>query len=340
MFNNFEEVIKGSSKVPKYQQVADFILSTIGVGTVKVGDKIPSINETSEEFLLSRDTVEKAYKNLRKRGVITAVRGKGFYVSSTSKNIGHRILLIFNKLSDHKKTIYNSFIKKLGDTSSVDLQIHHSDSKMLEKIIMDNLGKYDYYVIMPHLHSEEDRAREAINKIPKEKLLLINKDMDGIDGTYGCVYEDFANDIVQALTTGLKRISKYNKLYLVFPTDSYYCTGIQDGFINFCRRNEFRYEIISTAHAHELKARELYIVIEETDLVEIIKRATAKNLQLGKTVGVITYNDSPFKEILAGGISVLSTDFERMGAEVADMIQTCSRRKVKNPFSLILRSSV
>jgi DNA-binding LacI/PurR family transcriptional regulator len=76
------------------------------------------------------------------------------------------------------------------------------------------------------------------------------------------------------------------------------------------------------------------------DLVEIVKKATAKNLKLGKTIGVITYNDSPFKEILAGGISVLSTDFQRMGAEVADMILTCARRKVKNPFSLILRSSV
>jgi DNA-binding transcriptional regulator YhcF (GntR family) len=335
-----EEVINSSSKVPKYQQVADFILSTIGVGNVKIGDKIPSINETSEEFLLSRDTVEKAYKNLRKRGIITAVRGKGFYVSSTSKNIGHRILLVFNKLSDHKKAIYNSFIRKLGDTSSVDLLIHNSNSLMLVKIIMDNLGKYDYYVIMPHLQSDEEQARNAINRIPKEKLLLINKDMDGIEGEYGCVYEDFSNDIVQALTTGMTRIEKYRKLFLVFPTESYYCTGIQDGFINFCRRNGFRYEIINRATTHEVRARELYIVIEESDLVEIVKKATAKNLKLGKTIGVITYNDSPFKEILAGGISVLSTDFQRMGAEVADMILTCSRRKVKNPFSLILRSSV
>jgi DNA-binding LacI/PurR family transcriptional regulator len=164
--------------------------------------------------------------------------------------------------------------------------------------------------------------------------------MDGIDGSYGCVYEDFPNDIVQALTTGLKRISKYTKLILVFPTESYYCTGIQEGFINFCRTNDFNYEIINRAATHEVRARELYIVIEESDLVEIVKKATARNLKLGKTIGVITYNDSPFKEILAGGISVLSTDFQRMGAEVADMIQTCTRRKVKNPFSLILRSSV
>lgn len=332
--------IDETSTIPKYRQVADYIISNIGEGMMKVGDRIPSINETSEEFLLSRDTVEKAYKNLRRRGIITAVHGKGFYVSSTSRKEGIIILLVFNKLSDHKKAIYNSFIKKLGDTGSVDLQIHNSDNKMLEKIIIENIGKYDYFVIMPHLRLETESVKDAINKIPKEKLLLINKDLEGIHGNYGCVYEDFESDIRQALLTGIERIRKYHKLFLIFPTENFYCTGIRDGFTNFCKRNGFEFEIIEHAHHHEVKAHELYVAIEETDLVEIVKKATVKKLKLGKNFGIIAYNDSPFKEILAGGISVLSTDFDRMGAEIADMIQTKTQRKVKNPFSLILRSSV
>lgn len=328
------------SKIPKYQQVADYIISEIGGGLVKVGDKIPSINETSEELLLSRDTVEKAYKNLRKRGIITAVQGKGFYVTSTLRTDGKRILLVFNKLSDHKKTIYNSFIKKLGDTATVDLHVHNSDNKMLEKVIIENLGRYDYYVIMPHLKNETPSVRDAINKIPKEKLLLINKDLQGITGSYGCVFEDFELDIHQALFNGLTRIKRYKKLILIFPMENYYCTGIRDGFVNFCLQNQFEYEVIESAAGREIHVKELYIVIEESDLVEIVKKVTSRNLKLGRSVGIIAYNDSPFKEILAGGISVLSTDFERMGAEIANMIQTKNHRKIKNPFSLILRSSV
>ena len=332
--------IDETSKVPKYKQVADLIISNIGNGVIKLGDRIPSINQTSEQFLLSRDTIEKAYKNLRRRGLITAVRGKGFYISSTSRNFEKRILLVFNKLSDHKKTIFNSFKKKLGDSSSVDLHIHHSDNKMLEKIIIENLGKYDYYVIMPHLKDETQSVKTIINRIPTEKLFLINKDLEGINGSYGCVYEDFEMDIIQALQSGIHRIKKYKKLVMVFPTENYYCTGIRDGFVRFCKENAFSYEVIDKASNYEVKARELYIVIEEADLVEIVKNATSKSLVLGKTLGIIAYNDSPFKEILAGGIASLSTDFDRMGAEIADMIQTRNHRKVKNPFSLILRSSV
>ncbi len=339
MFEGFLSIDE-NSKIPKYQQVVDTIVSDIEIGIVKVGDKIPSINETSEEYYLSRDTVEKAYKILRKRGIITAVRGKGFYVSSTSRKEGKRILLAFNKLSDHKKTIYNSFVKNLGEDITVDLQIHHCDSKMLEKIVIESLGKYDYYVIMPHFKEETESVRAALNKIPKDRLLLVNKDMAGIEGEYGCVFEDFELDIHQALYTGLEKIRKYKKLYLVFPSDNYYCAGIKTGFVNFCEDEGFEYEIIRSNCGHVISPGDLYVVIEEADLVDIIKRAASLNLKLGKNIGVITYNDTPFKEILAGGITVLSTDFLKMGETMADMVKRHSREHLKNPFKLIVRNSI
>ena len=339
MFEGFLTIDEGS-KIPKYQQVVDTIVSDIELGIVKVGDKIPSINETSEEYYLSRDTVEKAYKILRKRGIITAVRGKGFYVSSTGKNEERRVLLMFNKLSDHKKTIYNSFVKNVGEGFTVDLQIHNADSRTLEKIIIENLGRYDYYVLMPHLKQETESVRAAINKIPKERLILLNKDMDGIDGEYGCVFEDFELDIHQALYMGIDKIRKYHKLVLVFPTDNYYCSGISNGFVNFCEEEGFEYEIIERVNGHEIEEGELYVVIEEIDLVEMIKKANAQNLRLGQDVGAITYNDTPFKEILAGGITVLSTDFNEMGCTLADMIKNRKRNKIKNPFTLIVRNSI
>lgn len=339
MFEGFL-TIDEHSKIPKYQQVVDTIVSDIDIGLVKVGDKIPSINETSEEYYISRDTVEKAYKILRRRGIITAVRGKGFYVASTGKNDGRRVLLVFNKLSDHKKTIYNSFVKHVGAGYNVDLQVHNCDSRTLEKIIIENLGRYDYYVVMPHLREETASVKNTLNKIPKERIVLLNKDMEGIDGNYACVFEDFELDIHQALYTGIDKIRKYHKLILVFPTDNFYCTGIRKGFTNFCEAEGFEFEVIERASNHEVRVGELYIAIEEIDLVEVIKKANAKSLILGTDIGVIAYNDTPFKEILAGGITVLSTDFARMGETLADLICHHKSDHVKNPFKLIMRNSV
>ena len=75
--------IDESSRVPKYQQIIDSIIHNISQGNLAMDQKIPSINMFSEEFYLSRDTVEKAYSILKERKIITSIRGKGFYVART-----------------------------------------------------------------------------------------------------------------------------------------------------------------------------------------------------------------------------------------------------------------
>lgn len=331
--------IDEDSKIPKYQQLVDTIITKIELGIIKNENKIPSINETSDEYYLSRATVVKAYDLLRRKNIITAVKGKGFYVTSTGISPYKRILLLFNKLSDHKKAIYNSFVNNMPQDAIIDLQVHHSEASVLEKILLENLGKYDHYVIMPHLKEETDDIKAVINRIPKDKLILVNKDLEDIDGEYACVYEDFEMDIYHGLYSGISKIRKFHKLYLVFPTTNYYCSGIKKGFVRFCGAEDFQWEIIKTVKS-EICPGELYIVIEESDLVDIIKQACSKDLELGSDVGIISYNNSPFKEILAGGISVLSTDFEKMGSTIAEIILNNSNKKIKNDFSFLIRNSI
>ncbi len=331
--------IDEESKTPKYKQLVDVFISDIEIGVVKIGEKAPSINETSKEFHLSRDTVVKAYEILRNQGIITAVKGKGFYVASTGQSKGKRILLLLNNLGDHKKTIFNSLMANLSSEFIVDLQVHNCDSDTLEKMVVNNLGKYDHYVIMPHLREETISVKQAINKIPKEKLILVNKDLEEIEGEYCCVYEDFEQDMYEGLTWGLDLIKKYTTLHLIFPSENFYCSGIKNGLIRFCHEFNFDWDISDNTN-FEIQSGTIYIVIEESDLVDLIKKTTIKNLELGQDIGLISYNSTPFKEILAGGISVLSTDFQKMGCTIAAMILDKTKGKIKNPFSFIKRNSI
>ncbi|HEY0055669.1 MAG TPA: winged helix-turn-helix domain-containing protein [Pedobacter sp.] len=59
---------------PLYIQISESIINSVSLKKLKLGDRIPSINQLSEEYLLSRDTVEKAYKDLMKKGIITSVK--------------------------------------------------------------------------------------------------------------------------------------------------------------------------------------------------------------------------------------------------------------------------
>ena len=104
-----ESLIFGDSRIPKYQQVINLIKSDIEQGIFKKGERIPSINETSEDFYLSRDTVEKAYNKLREEGVLVSVPGKGYYVNTAEPTGQLRVLLAINKISAHKKKIVSAF---------------------------------------------------------------------------------------------------------------------------------------------------------------------------------------------------------------------------------------
>lgn len=338
--NKFDRIDE-SLITPKYIQMVEIITSDIRVGIFKPGEKIPSINESSARFDLSRATVEKAYGLLREQGYIIPVKGKGFYVASTSQAIKPTILFVMNKISEEKKVIYNSFSKRLGENSRIDLRIHHCSGRILERIIIESLGFYDYYVIMPLYDPHGADLTKVFNMIPAEKLILLHKEVKGIDGDFGCIYEDFETDIQDALSSVSELLKKkYRKIYMVFPENLYYLSEITRGFSAFCQRNSFTYEITKTLDLERIQPKDLYIVVEKTDLVSLIKWSDENKYKIGQNLGIICYNTSPYKKILAGGITVISTDYKKMGKVAAHFILNKSWGKFKNPFTLTVRNSI
>jgi DNA-binding LacI/PurR family transcriptional regulator len=59
-------------------------------------------------------------------------------------------------------------------------------------------------------------------------------------------------------------------------------------------------------------------------------------------VGIVSYNDTPLKRVVAGGISVVSTDFYAQGVRAAEHILAPGPRPVHEvrPTELTLRSSL
>lgn len=338
------EKILCDSRTPKYMQVVHLVLEDIERGKLKIGDRIPSINETSFDFLLSRDTVEKAYNELRERGIITSVRGKGFYVSSTIMEKKVKVLLLFNKLSSYKKIIYYSIVDTLGDLATVDLQIHHYNRCLFESLLERNLGNYNYYVLAPHFFDEEshpETAYDLIKKIPQEKLLIIDRAVKDHENEFPGVYQDFARDIMEALESGITHLRKYQRLILVFPKGDLYPLEIIDGFKRFCFFHNFNNLILDGIDEEPLYEGDSFIVLAETDLANIVKKSREQNLKLGQDVGIISYNETPLKEILADGITTISTDFHHMGKSIAEQILGKEDKiPIKNPFKLYLRKSI
>lgn len=328
------------SSTPKYLQLSDSIILAIENRHLKKDDMLPSINELSYMLEISRDTAEKGYKYLKKIGVIISVPGRGYYVQNVDFKKKIKVFLLFNKLSPHKKIIYDSFVAALGTEATVDFYIYNNDFALFKKLILNRRTGYSHYVIIPHFMDDGSNAHSIINTLPKDKLILLDKKVAGVDGEYSAIYEDFEKDIYSALTEVKERLSKYHTLKIVFPKKSYYPKEILDGFKRFCQQYAFNHKIVSDIVSEPILPGEVYINLMEDDLVILIENIMASNLIIGTDVGVISYNETPLKKLLINGITTISTDFKLMGSLAADLInnQVLEHREV--PFYVTLRPSI
>lgn len=328
------------SATPKYQQIIHAVLKGIEHGRLKQQDVLPSINDLSYELDVARDTAEKGYRHLKKIGVLGSVPGKGYFIKNIEFEQVYQVCLLFNKLSAHKKIIYDSFVAALGNNVAIDFYIYNNDLSLFRKLLSSKTEDYTHFVIIPHFIEGDERAHEIINSIPKEKLILLDKQVTGVKGNYSAVYENFSKDIYSALQKAADRLGRYHTLKIIFPENSYYPNEIVDGFLRFCQDYAFNYKVINSITDERVSKGEVYICVMEDDLVPLIERMIQLNLKAGTDVGIISYNETPIKKIILDGITTISTDFAEMGRMAATLITENKMQHLEVPFKLMLRNSL
>ncbi|AWG21597.1 transcriptional regulator [Flavobacterium faecale] len=327
--------IENNSGIPKYKQIIFSIEKAIKNGLLKKDDKLPSINKVCLEFSFSRDTVLQAYDELKKRGIIYAILGKGYYIKSTQVSIQQKIFLLFDELNIFKEDLYNSILFNIGKDAQVDIFFHHFNPTVFNKLVDDANGNYTKYIIMP---TNLPQASSFIKTLPVNDVYILDQTNEDLK-SYPAVYQNFAKNIYEGLQKGKSKLKKYNKLIMIFP-------GFKEpvemkiGFEKFCFDHSFAHEVISTFKNREIQKGEVYIIPNDRDLVSVIEKSKTQSLLLGKDFGVISYNETPLKKIVENGITTISTNFEVMGKIVAQMALSDKKEQIENGFSLISRSSL
>ncbi|MEE9362923.1 MAG: GntR family transcriptional regulator [Cellulophaga sp.] len=327
--------IKDNLGIPKYKQIVLSVETALTEGKLKKGDKLPSINSIRNKFSLSRDTILLAFNELKVRGIVQSIAGKGYYVKSEGINVSQKIFLLFDELNAFKEDLYNSFLKKLDTTIEVDIFFHHFNPDVFNKLIYDNIGNYNSYIIMP---ANLEDTHIAIAQLPKDKVYILDQSNLNLN-QYPAIYQNFEKDIFNGLTKGIHLLKRYETLILLFPALKQ-PPGMLRGFNLFCKMNAYNHEVISSLENRTPKKGEIYLIPDDRNLIRIIKKMKEKRLTLAKDIGIISYNDTLLKEIVEGGITTISTDFNAMGERLAQMVMNKEKLQVENPNTLILRNSL
>ncbi|ALJ05057.1 transcriptional regulator [Pseudalgibacter alginicilyticus] len=327
--------IKKKIGVPKYKQIINSIEDAILSGALRKGDQLPSVNSVRDDFKLSRDTVLMAFNELKNRGIIQSIVGKGYYVVSEDVSVVQKIFLLFDELNAFKEDLYNSFLENLGENIQVDIYFHHFNETIFSKLINDNTGDYNYYIIMP---ANLKNTNRFIKALPKDKVYILDQVHDDLI-EYPAIYQNFEKSIYDNLNDARLLIKNYRKMILVFSEDKQ-PIAIQNGFKDFCEKNSISYEIINDLKNKSLEKGELYLMPDDRSLLTLIKKMKTAKLILKEDIGAISFNDTLLKEIVEGGITTISTDFNAMGKRLAEMIIGKEQVKIENPHRLIIRNSL
>ncbi len=325
--------IAESAGQTKLQQLVHSIAEAINTGVLKVGDVLPSVNQLSAESGFSRDTVFKAYSILKQRNLIESAPQKGYFVAAES----FKVFMLLDDFSAFKEQLYQSFRQNLPDTYSVDLLFHHYNCDVFNQLVQGSLGRYSMYVVMNIDHKS---IEPILEKIDPNKLLILDMGKPE-NGKMNFILQDFYTSVKNCLEEGLSQLKKYNKLILVYEKKSTpHPAEIVPAVESFCKKHEIEFENSKKLDVQNIKKGQVYFVVRDADLVRVIKSCRSKKLRLGKDVGVLSYNDTPMKQIVGGGITVISVDFEKMGEEAAAFVK--NKQKVGEIYtpSFILRDSL
>jgi len=327
--------VKENVGIPKYKQIITSIENAILDGALKKGDKIPSINSIKNKFPLSRDTVLKAYNVLKLRGIVHAIAGKGYYIKSENITVSQKVFLLFDELNSFKEDLYNSFLSNLCKNTQVDIYFHHFNYNVFSKLIQESIGNYNSYIIMP---GNFNNTYKIIKNLPKEKVYILDQTNSELKH-YSSIYQNFEKGIFNNLTSVSNHLIKYNKLLLLFQENKQ-PKGMLSGFEEFCKKNDFDFEVVNSLTNKTPIEGELYIIPDDRNLILLIKKLKEENLNIGEQIGIISYNETLLKEIVEGGITTISTDFKKMGKTLAQMIINKEQLSIENPTTLTFRKSI
>jgi len=325
-----EEIIGFS----KHEQVVQGVINAIDDKIVTQGSMLPSVNNMVKELGFASKTIVKAYKELKERGIVESKNRLGYFVVNEATDQTMKVALLLYAFHPFQEIFYNAFREGVGANIQVDVFFHHHNIEVFENILKNIVGKYGMYVVAPIPHPY---TKTILDKIPRNKLLLVDR-YEELEGEFSHVTQEFEIATYMALKELEESIRKFDRLILFFRFDS--PIEILQSFDKFLKDTKIEGEVQSQYIPGTIQRGTAYYALGDADLWNILKDAKEWNLEVGKDIGCVASNNDPVKEIICGGITTFSTDFEMMGLKAAEFIKHKKTIQESIPSNLIRRVSL
>lgn len=307
------------SHMPKSKFIENYFIDMINEGVLKKGMKLPSINELAGKCKIARETVVKSYNLLKSKGLIESRHGKGFIVIKSKYKKSVNVFILLDVMSNsYKEQLVRGLNENLGNKISITCFAHRYNPEMFVNLIEDAIGRYEYYVVFA---MRDKSTFKSVLKIPQNRLLLLDVPADIPDCESSYIYQNSDENFYKALSESLPFILKYKKFYMIFDPSGTHPVERISAFKRFCSDNSLDCRILDDFSEAYLEKGAFFMVMDDNHLVDILLSAKDKGLKVKDDFGVISYNDSPIKKVVADGAAVISINFYNLGKMLAQQLQ-------------------
>ncbi|QNN44738.1 GntR family transcriptional regulator [Pedobacter roseus] len=320
----------------KHEQLVQGIINGLNHKLIAKGDMLPSVNEMMRETGFAKETIGKAYKELISRGILESKNRMGYFVATDDTEQHLKVCLLIYAFDTFQETFYQNFRDHLGDNIQVDVYFHHNNFSVFESIINSNKGQYGLYVIAP---IESNAAKEVLEQLPKEKLLIVDRYVK-LKGDYSYIVQEFEKASYNAFLELAPRIKEFSEFVFFFKPSSAEPNEVLISFKRFIKEFNINGVIKNSYEAGSIAPDKVYFTIHNLELWEMLKDTRVKGLKVGKDLGILSHNDDNVKEIIFDGITTFSIDFAHMGRLAAEFVLNLKPIKQVMENKLIRRNSL
>lgn len=335
VFGKIKE-LESAILLSKHEQLINGILNSIDDKILVQGSVLPSVKTMSKELGFATETVAKAYKELKSRGLVESRKRMGYYIVNEDTVQIAKVALLMYAFHPFQEVFYNTFRDALGEHVQVDVFFHHSNIDVFETILGNIKGQYGTYVIAP---IPNKRTKGLLSDFPTNKILLVDR-YEAINESFSHVTQEFSASTYAALEILVEKIRRYKEIILFFKPNFDYPIEVMQAFKKFIKAYDINGRIEESYQSGDLQEDTVYFTIGDGDLWKILKECQSKQWKLGKEIGVFSNNEGPVKEIICGGITTFSTDFILMAKNAAKFV--LKRQPVQEiiPTKIIQRNSL
>lgn len=189
------------------------------------------------------------------------------------------------------------------------------------------------------MNFDHPEVSRIIKKIPADRLLVIDWKINA-GPEHSRVYQDFGASVTSCLEEGQHLLQKYDEVVCIYPEYTFHPYDSVEAVEQFCLEKGQAFSVVKDVKKLEMTLGKAYLVFEDIDLGSLLKQVRSKKFRVGSDVGILSYNDTPMKEFVMGGITVISTDFVKMGEAAAGFVTGDEKLDQVIPTSLTVRESL